>query len=361
MEATRLNMFVFLSLVAAAMLHGSSAQTTHVVGDALGWLVPPGGDVAYRTWAATQTFTVGDVLVFNFTADAHNVAEVSKEAFDSCNTTNPISLSTTSPTNITLTSAGEHHFLCTFQSHCDFGQKLAINVTAASAAPAPQPATPPPAATPSPEAEVYTVGDALGWLVPPGGPIAYQTWARNKAFVVGDILVFNFTNAAHNVLQVTKAEFDSCNVSTTTTPPTTASPARITLTSAGEHYYMCTFPQHCSFGQKLAINVTGSSGGAPAPAPSSPAPTPSSPPTPPPSSATPPSSSATPPTSAATPPTSAATPPTSAGGPSSSTPSTPATPSPRTPPPPPSGSSASVAAAALPITLLAVALAFLCN
>ena len=62
MEA-RLNMFVFLSLVAAAaLLQGSSAQTTHVVGDDMGWLVPPGGEVAYRTWAAAQTFTVGDVL-----------------------------------------------------------------------------------------------------------------------------------------------------------------------------------------------------------------------------------------------------------------------------------------------------------
>lgn len=58
----RLNVFVFISLVVAIMLHSSSAQTTHVVGDALGWNVPPGGDAAYRTWAATKTFTVGDVL-----------------------------------------------------------------------------------------------------------------------------------------------------------------------------------------------------------------------------------------------------------------------------------------------------------
>lgn len=125
--------------------------------------------------------------MFNFTASAHNVAEVSKDAFDSCNTTNPISISTTSPTNITLASAGEHHFLCTFPQHCGFGQKLAINVTAT--APGPQPATPPPA----PGTEVYTVGDSLGWLVPPGGAIAYETWARNKTFVVGDVLGKTFT------------------------------------------------------------------------------------------------------------------------------------------------------------------------
>lgn len=337
-------MFVFISLVVAAMLHGSSAQTTHVVGDALGWLVPPGGEIAYRTWAAEKTFTVGDVLVFNFTQNSHDVAEVSKEAYDSCNTSNPISTSTTSPTNITLTSAGEHHFLCTFPSHCSLGQKLAINVSAASPAPTPQPSTPP---APGPSSRVgmtYTVGDTLGWLVPPGGPIAYETWARGKSFLVGDILVFNFTNGEHTVLQVTRAEFDSCNVTTTTTTPTTATPARITLTSAGEHYYICTFPQHCFFGQKLAINVTtgggGGGGSAPAGAPSSPTPTPSSSPTVPPTSATPPPTS---------------------GGPSPSTPSTPSTPGPVTAPPPPSGAAPSVAVAALPFTFLAVALAFLYN
>ena len=161
--------------------------------------------------------------------------------------------------------------------------------------------------------------------------------------------VFNFTNAAHNVLQVTKAEFDACNVSTTTTAPITASPARITLASRGEHYYMCTFPQHCSLGQKLAINVTGGDATAPAPAPTSPAPRPSTP-------ATPPPSSAAPPPTAGGPSTPATPPPSSAGGPS-----TPATPSPLTPPPPPSGSAAPVAAAALPFSVLAVALAFLCN
>lgn len=138
--------------------------------------------------------------MFNFTTRQHDVAEVNRAGFDSCNGTRPISMSTNGPTNITLRSAGEHFFICTFTSHCDFGQKLAINVSASSAAPTPQPTTPPPATTPSPIATpaaapspsrpptTYTVGDNLGWVVPPGGPIAYETWARGKTFMVGDIL-----------------------------------------------------------------------------------------------------------------------------------------------------------------------------
>ncbi|KAL2479634.1 Blue copper protein [Abeliophyllum distichum] len=347
------NMVIFMILaVFATALQSSLGQNTYVVGDALGWLVPPGGDVAYRTWASSKTFTVGDVLVFNFTTGVHDVAEVNKADFDSCRGTSPISISTNGPTNITLRSAGEHFFICTFTRHCDVGQKLAINVLASSTSPAPQPATPPPETTPSPVATpappvatpapspsrppmTYTVGDSLGWVVPPGGPIAYETWARGKNFMVGDILVFNFTSGAHNVAEVRRAGFDSCNGSSAITTITT-SPARITLSTAGEHFYICTFPQHCPIGQKLAINVTGTN------APTRP---------------TPPSSSAPTPSSTATPPPSTNSPSPSSGSPT--TPSTPTTPSPVTGPPPPDSSASSFGVAALPFSLLSIALAFL--
>lgn len=136
--------------------------------------------------------------VFNFTTGAHDVAEVTRDSFDSCNTANPISLTTNGPANITLSAAGEHYYICAVTGHCAGGQKLAINVSAAN--PPPRQATPPPAATPAPvparspapspssAPKTYVVGDSLGWTVPPGGPIAYQTWASNKTFFAGDIL-----------------------------------------------------------------------------------------------------------------------------------------------------------------------------
>ncbi|KAG4906546.1 hypothetical protein JHK84_055051 [Glycine max] len=39
------------------LLHGSAAQTRHVVGDAMGWIIPPGGATTYTTWASNKTFT----------------------------------------------------------------------------------------------------------------------------------------------------------------------------------------------------------------------------------------------------------------------------------------------------------------
>lgn len=131
---------------------------------------------------------VGIPAVFNFTTGNHDVAKVTKSSFDSCNATSPISLNSNGPANITLTTAGEHHYICTIANHCNLGMKLAINVSATpSTSPAPQPATPS-APSPSRNPQTYVVGDSLGWTVPPGGSIAYQTWARNKTFMVGDIL-----------------------------------------------------------------------------------------------------------------------------------------------------------------------------
>lgn len=98
------------------------------------------------------------------------MAKVNKAAFDACNGTNPISLKTTGPANFTLDTAGEHYFICTFSSHCSSGQKLAVNVS-------------------SVRAEMnFVVGDSMGWTVPQGGAAAYQNWAANKTFMVGDSL-----------------------------------------------------------------------------------------------------------------------------------------------------------------------------
>ncbi|XP_024032337.1 blue copper protein-like, partial [Morus notabilis] len=90
--------------------------------------------------------------------------------------------------------------------------------------------------------------------------------------------VFNFANGSHDVAEVTKENYNSCNTNSTISLYTNP-PVRITLDTAGEHFFTCTFTGHCDGGQKLSINVTGGN-----------------------STATPPSSTATPPSSAATPP-----------------------------------------------------------
>ncbi|XP_071726784.1 cucumber peeling cupredoxin-like [Rutidosis leptorrhynchoides] len=152
MASFTVNFFVFLALkVASIQFHNTMAQTRHVVGDALGWAIPPGGAIAYTTWASLQTFSVGDILVFNFTDGQHDVAEVSEAAYSPCTSTNPISLTTTGPASLTLTTAGTHYYICTFTSHCQIGQKLTVNVSTGTTTMPPS-TTPvsPPTTTPTP-------------------------------------------------------------------------------------------------------------------------------------------------------------------------------------------------------------------
>lgn len=155
--------------------------------------------------------------VFNFASGQHDVAKVTKSGFDGCNGGSALQTVTTTPADMTLNETGEQYFICTFGTHCSLGQKLSVNVGRASASspvPAPQPTvspppkssptptpapapaptttTPPPAPVPAPSPSngpvTHTVGDSLGWTVPTNGVSAYQSWASNQSFNVGDIL-----------------------------------------------------------------------------------------------------------------------------------------------------------------------------
>ncbi|XP_038890974.1 cucumber peeling cupredoxin-like [Benincasa hispida] len=154
-------------------------------------------------------------------------------------------------------------------------------------------------------AATHNVGDSLGWTIP-SSPSTYSDWASTKTFLVGDILFFNFTTGQHDVTEVTKAALDSCS-STNPISAVRSGPANITLSAAGTRHFICSFPTHCSLGQKLTVTVRSQSSSPPTTAPS-PSPKSSSPvsPTPSPHSSRPPKAS---PPTATSPPETAPTPP----------------------------------------------------
>lgn len=250
MAKTLLSTTLFAAFAVAFLAAQTTAEDVFVVGGPMGWLVPPGGPIAYATWAALQSFEDGDILVFNFTTGEQDVARVTKEAFESCDTKNPIWIEKNGPARFTLAYGGDYYFISTLDRHCQLGQKLSVNVTGP-----PGPTTSPALVPSRPRAPMnYTVGDVLGWFVPPGGSIFYSAWAKNKAFVVGDTLVFNFINRTQDVAVVTKADYETCETDRPITTYTT-SPARYTLTSPGMTYFTSTYDDHCELGQRLAINV----------------------------------------------------------------------------------------------------------
>ncbi|CAI9100813.1 OLC1v1037991C1 [Oldenlandia corymbosa var. corymbosa] len=145
MASSRIQNYATLALtlvVLASSNVGKTSAATYVVG----WSNPAGGSASYAAFASQHSFRVGDILVFNFTTGADDLAIVTKQSYDSCSSSNPISLVTVGPVTVKLTSPGEAYFISTFSGHCSAGQKLAINVSSTAAA---APATPPPAPSPS--------------------------------------------------------------------------------------------------------------------------------------------------------------------------------------------------------------------
>ncbi|XP_076936851.1 stellacyanin-like [Bidens hawaiensis] len=132
MASSKIMMMVAVIAIVSVCVPSTVAQTSHTVGDTFGWNVTNDGSVTYTNWAARQTFAVGDTLVFNFTTGFHDVAEVSQAAFGPCTITNPISNDPNGPATITLSTAGNHYYICTFGRHCSLGQKLSITVAASN-------------------------------------------------------------------------------------------------------------------------------------------------------------------------------------------------------------------------------------
>ncbi|KAJ8772239.1 hypothetical protein K2173_027416 [Erythroxylum novogranatense] len=108
-----------------------SSATVYTVGDTAGWAM--GND--YTTWTSGKSFAVGDSLVFNY-GGGHTVDEVSGSDYNTCTIGNSVTSDQSSPTTISLKTAGTHYFICAVPGHCSSGMKLAVKVaTAGSSTP----------------------------------------------------------------------------------------------------------------------------------------------------------------------------------------------------------------------------------
>ncbi|KAG9146003.1 hypothetical protein Leryth_015650 [Lithospermum erythrorhizon] len=149
--------FAIACAILLVSLHPSNGAI-HKVGDSAGWTTI--GNVDYKQWGSTKSFQIGDVIVFQYSPQFHNVMQVTHAEFRACNASSPISTHTTGNDSITITTPGHHFFLCAVPGHCQAGQKVDINVlhiaptapspfvapvaVAAAEVPAPSPSVAPP-------------------------------------------------------------------------------------------------------------------------------------------------------------------------------------------------------------------------
>ncbi|KAI5018765.1 hypothetical protein ZWY2020_043653 [Hordeum vulgare] len=115
---------LILITVAMAMI-GTAFGTSHTVG-------APGGSwdlqTNYSEWASRIRFTTGDKLQFLYPATVHNVVEVSKAGYDTCNGSSPITTFPTGTDVVPLAATGTRYFICGIPGHCIVGMKVQVDV-----------------------------------------------------------------------------------------------------------------------------------------------------------------------------------------------------------------------------------------
>ncbi|KAL6888949.1 hypothetical protein ACP4OV_009975 [Aristida adscensionis] len=122
--------------------------------------------------------------------------------------------------------------------------------------------------------QMYRVGGADGWRVPPPEEkdTFYATWASGITFLVGDSLEFVYKN--DSVLKADKAGYYHCNGTAAGLPGAGAGAAAprdgsmvFLLDAPGDAYFTSADAEHCKMGERLMISVLPAAGEPPAPTP----------------------------------------------------------------------------------------------
>ncbi|KAJ1698170.1 hypothetical protein LUZ63_006682 [Rhynchospora breviuscula] len=156
----------FIALLAIAALADVAVCENYTVGAPNGsWDL----STNYEEWVKDLKFYAGDFLIFRYTS-FHDVAEVSKDVYTSCSSSQTISIDKSGTTIFELKEAGTRYFICAVPTHCSGGMKVQIDVlpkpgtpvSKPNLAPSLPPASPPhasptPAPAPSPSAAAVTL------------------------------------------------------------------------------------------------------------------------------------------------------------------------------------------------------------
>ncbi|KAM3386242.1 hypothetical protein ACQJBY_009709 [Aegilops geniculata] len=92
-------------------------------------------------------------------------------------------------------------------------------------------------------------GSGATWATSGG----YDSWSGKQKFSPGDSLVFSYS-PAHDVVEVSKADYDACTASKVVARYT-GGKTTVKLTTAGKRYFICSITGHCDAGMKLQVNV----------------------------------------------------------------------------------------------------------
>ncbi|PSS14617.1 Mavicyanin like [Actinidia chinensis var. chinensis] len=154
---------VVVSVIVVMGVCGVSMGAVYKVGDSVGWT--NAGHVDYKGWAASKTFHVGDIIVFEYNNQFHNVIRVTHKNFNSCNTTAAYATLNSGNDSFHIPRNGHYYFICGLPSHCQAGQRVDIRVPTT-----PSPCPPPPSSGIVPPVSAPGMSPSSGIAPPVSAP-----------------------------------------------------------------------------------------------------------------------------------------------------------------------------------------------
>ncbi|XP_010273629.1 PREDICTED: early nodulin-like protein 1 [Nelumbo nucifera] len=106
----------------------TQAREFMVGGNANSWKIPSSGNGSLNQWAEANRFRIGDSLVWNYDSQKDSVLQVTKDAYEHCNTSDPIAAFKDGSTKVALHRSGPFYFISGAEGHCQKGQKLIVVV-----------------------------------------------------------------------------------------------------------------------------------------------------------------------------------------------------------------------------------------
>ncbi|KAL0739300.1 hypothetical protein Bca4012_015510 [Brassica carinata] len=146
-----------------------NANEVTVGGKTGDWKIPSSSSYSFNEWADKSRFLLGDVLVFSYEPGKDSVLQVTREAYEKCNTTSPkASYTSDGNTKVKLDQPGPVYFISGTQGHCKKGQKLRLVVFiphTSAFSPAPSPFDGPAVAPTSGAAKLTSFFGVVGLVV----------------------------------------------------------------------------------------------------------------------------------------------------------------------------------------------------
>ncbi|KAK6249175.1 hypothetical protein QUC31_020740 [Theobroma cacao] len=123
-----LRTLVRLLAIGLVLFSFCEAKERLVGGSEDAWKIPVNSSDSLNQWAGKTRFKVGDFLIWKYDGKVDSVLQVTKEDYESCNTSKPIKEYKDGDTKVELDKSGPFYFISGADGHCQKGQKLVIVV-----------------------------------------------------------------------------------------------------------------------------------------------------------------------------------------------------------------------------------------